>query len=77
MPKGFTLDDLVRVKRELDILQMERELDILLQDNGPALLSLMHGGRLMRVNGQYYVVNRDLFFPGFRPSASWEGKDSR
>jgi hypothetical protein len=53
---SLTIETLLRTKREMEDAQLDWELDILLSDNGPAILSLMHGGQLIEVAGQYFVI---------------------
>jgi hypothetical protein len=59
----LTLDILRESIQKLREAEMDFELDILLQDNGPGLLLLLHGGRLVEVDGKQYVLAKEFFDP--------------
>ena len=60
----ITLDSIKKVVEEFQNTQIDSELDILLSDNDPAKLSLMHGGKLIEIDGKYYVISAD-YLKGF------------
>ncbi len=63
--KALTIDSLLEGMRQLEMTQMDAEMEILLKDNGPAILSLLHGGKLVEVDGKYYVVAKEVFETGY------------
>lgn len=54
----LTIEKLMQTMLDFECSLMDREMEILLSDNGPATLSLIHGGELIRVNDRWYVVQR-------------------
>jgi len=65
---GITIESLNDTMKQMDLSLMDSELEILMKDNGPAILSLLHGGQLVEVGGKCFVLSREFTgYSGFGP----------
>ena len=61
-PQGeLTLETLRDVQRRLDMAEADHELNVFLSDNWQAYKLLKQGGRVVEVNGTYFVCGKEFF----------------